>query len=402
MHPLLRSFEKLRPKFEEGGPLRPLWPVYEALETFVFTPATTTSGPPHVRDALDMKRYMITVFYALIPCILFGMYNAGFQYHRAAGMAEAPLWAHLLRGARLVVPIIVTSYAVGGFWEVLFAAVRKHEINEGFLITGILFPLTLPPTIPLWQVAAGITFGVVVAKEIFGGVGFNVLNPALASRAFLYFAYPAQMSGDAVWIAAPAGHGLAEGVSGATALAVAKSAPAGVDIVAHLAEAGHTLRSMTLGLEPGSLGETSAVAVLLGMAVLLVTGVGSWRIIVGGLLGLALTAGSINLLPAGTLQAYPILALPFWYEMVMGGALFGIVFMATDPVSAAATNEGKWIYGFLIGALTVVVRLFNPAYTAGNMLAILFMNAMAPLIDYAVLRAHVANRARYLERGRRA
>lgn len=396
MHPLLKALQRWRPKFEEGGSLRSLYPVYEALETFLFTPATVTAGPPHIRDRLDNKRYMITVFYALIPCILFGIYNAGFQFHRAGGGGAVSFWSHWREGARIVLPIILTSYAVGGFWEVLFAAVRKHEINEGFLVTGILFPLTLPPTIPLWQVAVGISFGVVIAKEIFGGVGFNVLNPALASRCFLYFAYPANMSGDSVWVAVPAG-GMVDGISGATALAVAKAAPAGADIVAHLAAAGHTLRSMAIGLEPGSIGETSAVAVLIGMAVLLASGVGAWRIIVGGLLGLSVTAWMVNWLPAPIIHASPALGLPFYYELIMGGALFGVVFMATDPVSAAATNEGKWIYGFLIGALTVMVRMFNPAYPAGNMLAILFMNVMAPLLDYAVLRVHIRNRRRYLE-----
>ncbi|MCX7819130.1 MAG: NADH:ubiquinone reductase (Na(+)-transporting) subunit B [Kiritimatiellae bacterium] len=401
MDTLLKLLERWRPKFETG-PLRPLWPVYEALETFLFTPAHTTDGPPHLRDQLDMKRYMITVLYALVPCILFGMYNAGVQAYKAAGIAGAPFWPTLALGARLVLPIIITSYAVGGLWEVLFAAVRKHEINEGFLITGILFPLTLPPTIPLWQVAAGISFGVVIAKEIFGGVGFNVLNPALAARAFLYFAYPAQISGDRVWAALPPGATLADGFSGATSLAVAKAAPAGANAAQLLADAGFPFRTMVMGFEPGSIGETSAIAVLLGALLLLLTGTGSWRIMAGGLIGLLGTAWLVGRLPPSVLAAHPFLSLPPHYHLVMGSSLFGIVFMATDPVSAAATNEGKWIYGALIGALTVIVRAFNPAYPEGTMLAILFMNVMAPLLDYLVLRVHIRNRRRYLESFARA
>lgn len=401
MHPLLNAFERVRPAFERG-PLRPLWPVYEALETFLFTPDHTTDGPPHIRDHLDIKRYMITVLYALIPCILFGMYNAGVQAFRAAGAGPQPFGPTFALGARLVLPIIITSYAVGGVWEVLFAAVRKHEINEGFLITGILFPLTLPPTIPLWQVAAGITFGVVIAKEIFGGVGFNVLNPALAARAFLYFAYPAQISGDRVWAALPPGATLADGFSSATSLAIAKATPAGAAAAAHLADAGLSWRAMLVGLETGSIGETSVIAVLIGALILLITGTGAWRIIAGGVLGMVGTAWLLGRLPAAVLAAHPFLGLPAHYHLLMGSSLFGIVFMATDPVSAAATNEGKWIYGALIGALTVVVRTFNPAYPEGVMLAILFMNVMAPLVDYLVIRVHIRHRRRYLESFARA
>ncbi|MBU4459109.1 MAG: NADH:ubiquinone reductase (Na(+)-transporting) subunit B, partial [Verrucomicrobia bacterium] len=290
-----------------------------------------------------------------------------------------------------------TSYAVGGFWEVLFAAVRKHEINEGFLITGILFPLTLPPTIPLWQVAAGISFGVVIGKEIFGGVGFNVLNPALTARCFLYFAYPGQISGDKVWIATPLADRLVDGFSGATALSVAKGAPAGANVFDHLAQAGHTLKSMVVGLEGGSIGETSAIAVLIGALILIVTGVGAWRIMAGGVLGVAVVGSLVNLIHGPAAAANPMFALPFWYDLAMGGVLFGLVFMATDPVSAAATHAGKWIYGFLIGALTVVIRMFNPAYPAGAMLAILFMNVMAPLVDFIVLQVHIRGRRKYLE-----
>jgi Na+-transporting NADH:ubiquinone oxidoreductase subunit B len=344
-----------------------------------------------------MKRYMITVAFALIPCLLFGMFNAGYQHNLAAGMVglRAHFWSHLWEGVKIVLPILIVSYGVGGFWEVLFATVRKHEISEGFLISGLLFPLTLPPSIPLWQVAAGISFGVVIGKEIFGGVGFNILNPALAARCFLYFAYPGQISGDGVWTHLPAR--VADGWSGATALSVAKGAPAGVPVVDTLASAGHTLKSMAIGLEPGSIGETSVPMILLGAGLLLLTGVAAWRIMAGGVLGMVCLHGLVGFLPPAVLQAHPMLTVPWYYELAMGGALFGIVFMATDPVSAAATDTGKWIYGFMIGALTVMVRLFNPAYPEGNMLAILFMNVMAPMVDYFVVQAHIRRRRRYLE-----
>jgi len=302
---------------------------------------------------------------------------------------------HILVGLRLVLPIIIVSYAAGGFWEVLFAITRKHEINEGFLVTGLLFPLTLPPTIPLWQVAVGISFGIVIGKEIFGGTGFNVLNPALTARCFLYFAYPAQISGDKVWASVKDWGHVAEGFTGATSLAVAKATPPTDHAIHALQQAGFTLKSMIIGLEPGSIGETSVIAVALGLLILVITGVGSWRIIAGGILGTAVTATLVHLLPQPIHQLDPIVQLPWYYDLVMGGMFFGIVFMATDPVSAAATNPGKWIYGFLIGLLTVTIRAFNPAYPAGNMLAILFMNVMAPLIDHMVVQVHIKRRLKY-------
>ena len=393
-----QMMDKMRPWFAPGKPLHLFHSVFEATDTFLLTPPDVTDGPPHVRDALEMKRTMMLVVIALIPCTLFGIFNAGYMHNLANQVPGAGFVQHVLQGLRLVLPIIIVSYAVGGFWEVLFATVRKHEINEGFLVTGLLFPLTLPPTIPLWQVAVGISFGVVIGKEIFGGTGFNVLNPALTARAFLYFAYPAQISGDTVWtsIADPA-H-VADGFSGATSLAVAKAAPAGVRVIEFLRESGFTLKSMIMGLEPGSLGETSVIAVALGLFVLLLAGLGAWRIVAGGILGTAVTVTALNLLPEATRMAHPLFQLPFYYDLAMGGLFFGIVFMATDPVSAAATRAGKWIYGFLIGFLTIVIRTFNPAYPAGNMLAILFANVMAPLIDHAVVQLHIRQRARYLER----
>lgn len=391
--------QKMKPLFMPGGILAKAFPVFEAADTFAFTGSEVTTGAPHVRDQVDMKRWMITVAFALIPCLLFGMFNAGFQYNTACGKGGITehFWLHLWEGAKMVLPIVLVSYAVGGFWEVLFAIVRKHEISEGFLLTGLLFPLTLPPTIPLWQVAVGVSFGVVIGKEIFGGVGFNVLNPALTARCFLYFAYPGQISGDAVWARMPP-----DVTTGATALSVAKASAAGSSVTDSLAHAGYTLKSMVLGLEPGSIGETSVIMILLGAALLLLGRVGSGRIMAGGILGVAAVGTLLNMLPPAMIQKTPMFALPWYYDLSMGGILFGIVFMATDPVSAAATNTGKWIYGFMIGALTMVARMCNPAYPEGAMLAILFMNVMAPLLDYFVVKGHIRGRRRYLESFRHA
>lgn len=395
---VLKMLDRLRPAFEKGRPAHFLQPLFEAVDTFAFTPPTVTPGPPHIRDALDIKRVMMFVVVALIPCTLMGIYNAGFQHHLAMGAKDVGAVRHFLEGLKIVLPIILVSYVVGGFWEVLFALVRRREINEGFLVTGLLFPLTLPPSIPLWQVALGITFGVVIGKEIFGGTGFNVWNPALTARAFLYFAYPAQISGDRVWVAVRDWGSVADGFTGATAMAVTKSAPPGVDLLEYLHSAGVSLRSIVVGLEPGSIGETSAIAVALGLAVLLVTGIASWKIIVGGILGVAAMGTAFKFLPSRLLLAHPQLQLPFYYDLAMGGVFFGIVFMATDPVSAAATSAGKWIYGFLIGALTSLLRAVNPAYPATNMMVILFCNTLAPLIDHLVVQTHIVQRQSYLKR----
>ncbi len=399
--PLLRW---VKPWFSPGGKLAAFFPVWEAADTFVATSDEVTRGAPHIRDQVDMKRWMITVAFALIPCFLFGMFNAGYQYNLVQGMGgiREHFWLHWWEGAKMVLPILIVSYAVGGFWEVVFAMVRKHDISEGFLVTGLLFPLTLPPTIPLWQVAAGVTFGVVIGKEIFGGVGYNVLNPALTARCFLYFAYPGQISGDSVWAQVPAGLVPPDGWTGATALAVAKGAPAGQNVIETLRDSGFTLQSMFFGLEKGSIGETSSLMILLGLALLLLVGIASWRIIAGGVLGIVVVGSLVNFLPEAARAASPMFELPWYYDLVMGGAFFGIVFMATDPVSAAATGPGKWIYGLGIGGLTVVVRMFNPAFPAGNMLAILFMNVMAPMIDHFVLQAHIRGRQRYFARFRHA
>ena len=389
---LLKMHDKQRHLFEKGGKFERLHPLFEAQDTFLFTPAEVTHGAPHVRDALDIKRLMITVVVALIPCVLFGIWNAGYQYNTVNQTGLTSFMDHIIRGAILVMPIILTSYIVGGLWEVGFAIVRKHPINEGFLVSGLLFPLTLPPTIPLWQVAVGISFGIVIGKEVFGGTGFNVLNPALTARAFLYFAYPAQITGDKVWTATVEGGKYIEGFTGATPLGVAM-VPHEHSLVETLNSMGFTLRSMITGIEPGSIGETSVIACAIGAVILIFSGVGSWRIMAGSLLGLVGASALMHALPDnGNLK--PLNELPFYYHIAIGSWAFGTVFMATDPVSAAATNKGKWIYGFLIGFLIVVVRIANPAYPETTMVVILFMNVMAPMIDHYVVQAHIKQRRR--------
>jgi len=389
-----QQMDKLRPLFLPGGKFERLYPLHEANETFLLTPAEVTHAAPHVRDQIDLKRAMIMVVLALIPCTLFGMFNAGYQHNIVNQVAGATFVDHLIRGMMLCLPIILTSYAVGGIWEVLFAIVRKHPVSEGFLVTGLLFPLTLPPTIPLWQVAVGITFGVVIGKEIFGGTGFNILNPALTARAFLYFAYPAQISGDKVWTSVVQGQATPDWFTGATPLRAGMIAQEGKTLAESCAAAHHSLKSMIIGLEPGSIGETSVICCLIGAVVLVLSGVGSWRIMVGCVLGLIAGSFLFQALPTPGLK--PTAALPFWYHLAMGGFAFGAVFMATDPVSGAASNPGKWIYGFLIGFLTLVIRVANPAYPEAVMLAILFMNVMAPVVDHYVVQAHIKRRARHV------
>jgi Na+-transporting NADH:ubiquinone oxidoreductase subunit B len=393
--------KNIAPLFEKGGKLERLYPLFEAGDTFARTPGDVTKGAPHVRDSIDQKRLMMFVIYALLPCLFFGIWNAGNQFNIANGVEDATLTTDLLRGSAMVLPIIFVSYLVGGIWEVLFAIVRRHEINEGFLVTGMLFPLVLPPTLPLWQVAVGISFGIVIGKEIFGGVGYNILNPALTGRAFLFFAYPAQISGDTVWV------GTArtaldnsilgtvaeniDGVTQATPLAIAAAAEKGTDAIAVLNDAGFTLWNMTAGNISGCIGSTSVIAILLGMGFLMLTGIASWRVMISGIAGCIAMGLLFNALPLENAFA----SLPFYYHLIMGGFLFGIVFMATDPVSCAATNTGKLIYGFLIGVLTVLIRVANPAYPEGAMLAILFMNVMAPLIDHFVVQSHIKKRTAY-------
>ena len=396
---LLKKLEESRHFFEPGGKLQSLYPLYEANDTFLFTPANTNRSAPFVRDSIDLKRVMITVIIALLPCVLFGIYNAGHQYNMVNAGAPQGILQDLMRGSILILPIIFVSYAVGGLWEVLFCVVRKHEINEGFLVTGMLFPLTLPPTIPLWQVAVGISFGIVIGKEIFGGTGFNILNPALTARAFLFFAYPADIIGDGVWTAVKEGGEVVEGFTGATPLGIAALLPEGMnsgDVVQALNTVGFSFVSMALGMEGGSIGETSIIPVLIGAAILVFSGIGSWRIMAGGVIGLLAMSLFLNLLPGESFKGFT--QLPFHYHLVIGGFGFGIVYMATDPVSAAATTTGKWIYGLLIGVLIVLIRVANPAYPEGVMLAILFMNVMAPTIDHFVLQAHIRKREAHLRR----
>ena len=379
-----------------GGKLEKLYPLYEANDTFLFTPDEVTRNAPHARDVLDIKRVMITVVLALIPCVLFAIYNTGYQYNVVNQIADTGFTQHVLRGLMIVMPIILVSYAVGGFWEVLFATVRKHEINEGFLVTGLLFPLTLPPTIPLWQVAVGISFGVVIGKEIFGGTGYNVLNPALTARAFLFFAYPVQITGDKVWTVLKEGAQTIEGFTGATPLGVAAIAPANIDIVTALNQAGFTFQTMLMGWEGGSLAETSLIPIAIGAIILIVTGIGSWRIMAGSVIGLFAMGWLMNGLATEEMKAFA--HLPPHYHLVVGSFLFGTVFMATDPVSAAATKTGKWIYGILIGVLVILIRVANPAYPEGVMLAILFMNVMAPTVDHFVVKSHIRRRQSYIRK----
>lgn len=390
--------------FQKGGKLEIMHPVWDAAHHFLLTSSEKTQHGPHVRDSIDLKRYMITVVIAVLPALLFGIYNAGYQSAKAYGaLADLTDTQLFLNGLVITLPIILTSYVVGGFWEVLFATIRKHSINEGFLVTGILFPLILPPTIPLWQVAVGISFGVVIGKEIFGGTGMNVLNPALTGRVFLFFSYPAEISGDKVWtwlnqtwLPFPVSGSIVDGYTGATALLVPVSAGNGADAVAamnHVAYHDFSFWNLAYGLVPGSIGETSAIAILIGAIILIITGVASWQImvstVVGGIamgcfLKFNYVAGS-DFMPA-------IMGLPSYYHLVLGGFAFGTAFMTTDPVSASATNLGKYIYGFMIGVLTVLVRVWNPAYPEGMMLAILFMNIFAPLIDYFVIQSSISRR----------
>lgn len=393
---------KSKPLFEKDGKLARLYPLYEGGETFLFVKPTRTTIGSHIRDAVDSKRYMTVVIVALLLPFLFGMYNVGFQQQAATVGWDAAkqhgLVATFLLGARYMLPLVIVSYVVGGIWEVIFAVWRKHEINEGFLVTGLLYPLVLPPTLPWWQAAVGISFGVVIGKEVFGGTGMNVFNPALVARATVFFAYGKSMTGDKAWV--DTAKGALDGYSGATPLAYVANHGTSEGVVSALNHFGTTaagvkfadysLWNMFVGLIPGSMGETSKLAILIGALVLIITGVGSWRIMVScvaGLLSLALLCSHWP-----HVSASDKVTLPWIYHLMMGGFAFGTVYMATDPVSAAATNLGKWIYGFCIGALVIVVRLFNPAYPEGVMLAILMMNAFAPLIDYVIVQRHIDRR----------
>ncbi|MDH3329522.1 MAG: NADH:ubiquinone reductase (Na(+)-transporting) subunit B [Desulfobulbaceae bacterium] len=397
MKHISKLLDKIAPKFEKGGPLERWYPLYEATDSFLFASGRVTKTAPHVRDAVDMKRIMITVVIALIPCVFMAIWNTGFQGNSAlqamgidvpagwrgfilsfVGCNPDSLFSNLVHGSLYFLPVYLVTMIVGGICEFFFNVIRRHEISEAFLVTGLLYPLTLPPTIPLWQAAAGITFGIIFGKEVFGGVGRNFMNPALVSRAFVFFAYPAQMSGDLVWTAV-------DGFTKATPLgSLSAAAPGQV-----LQSLDITWSQAFLGTIPGSMGETSTLACLLGAAILLATGIGSWRIMGSMLLG----AVGISLVfwLVGS-PANPMFAVPPHWHLVLGGFAFGLVFMATDPVSAASTHTGQWIYGLFIGMLAIVIRVLNPAFPEGVMLSILLGNILAPLIDYFVIQANIKRR----------
>ena len=381
MQQLLKGLlERIEPLFEKGGKLEKLYPAYDAFATLAFVLPNRTEAGAHIRDDFDSKRMMVTVILALIPCTLVGIYNIGLQRLLAMGV-EPALAPALVQGLIRFLPILIVTYAVGLGWEFLFAVVRRHEVSEGFLVSGFLVALIVPPSIPLWQLAVATTFGVIIGKEIFGGTGMNIFNPALVVRAFLFFAYPAQISGDRVWVAL-------DGYAAASPLAVVAEG-AEMPIVDMLAAQGVTWWNSFIGLIPGSIGETSTLAILLGIGLLLITGVGSWRIMLSMLAGGVLMAGILNLAAP---DPGHFLALPIHYHLTLGGFAFGLAFMATDPVSAAATDTGKLIYGFLCGVLSILVRILNPAFPEGVMLAILFMNMFAPLIDHFVVRSNIKKR----------
>ncbi|MDD1783456.1 NADH:ubiquinone reductase (Na(+)-transporting) subunit B [Enterovibrio sp. ZSDZ35] len=406
----LKNFlEDIEHHFEPGGKHEKWFALYEAVATLLYTPGQVTKRGAHIRDSIDLKRIMIMVWIAVFPAMFWGMYNTGHQAVLALNAmysgdqltaiidgnwhywltemvggtlsAEAGWGSMMLLGATYFLPIYATVFLVGGFWEVLFCMVRKHEVNEGFFVTSILFALIVPPTLPLWQAALGITFGVVVAKEIFGGTGRNFLNPALAGRAFLFFAYPAQISGDLVWTAA-------DGFSGATALS--QWAVGGQGALVHNVT-GQTISWMDafIGNIPGSIGEVSTLAILIGGAMIVAMRIASWRIILGTMIGLVATATLFNIIGSDT---NPMFSMPWHWHLVLGGFAFGMMFMATDPVSASFTNKAKWWYGILIGAMAVMIRVVNPAYPEGMMLAILFANLFAPLFDNLVVQGNIKRR----------
>jgi Na+-transporting NADH:ubiquinone oxidoreductase subunit B len=393
MKALKNLFNATRPHFESGGRLKGLNPLFDAIETVAFAPALTTKADAHVRDSLDLKRFMTFVIISLMPPFFYGIYNTGYQAGVASGL-DAGVVSSVLRGAWVVLPMLMVSYAVGLFWEILFASVRGHKISEGFLVSGLLFPMTLPPTTPLWQVAVGISFGVVIGKEIFGGTGRNILNPALTGRAFLFFAYPVSMSGDRVWtVVQQTGQQAVDAVTAATPLALSPLAASGKALSTILTDAGYTFERLFLGNIPGSVGETSALLILIGAVFLIATGVANYRIMIGGVIGALAVAypGYLVYLSSGGESAHMFSVHPTWH-LVMGSFAFGIVYMATDPVSAPGINLSRWIYGIAIGALTVMIRVFNPAYPEGVMLSILFMNLFAPLIDHFVIKARLRKR----------
>ena len=379
-------------------------PAFNALHTFLYLPNEVTHGGTHIKAADDLKRTMNTVILSLVPCLIFGMFNAGYQHYRAIDIANGIVrevslfgnfitWDNLILGAITVLPLVVVSYAVGLAVEFLFAVIKGHEVEEGYLVTGMLVPLIVPIDIPLWMLAVAVVFGVVIGKEVFGGTGMNILNPALTIRAFLFFAYPTWMSGDKVWVhEAVERAGTSEAISGETILG---SYAQNQDII-------YSLSEMFYGFIPGSVGETSKLLIILGALILIFTKIGSWRIIFSTILGALFMGVIFNLVIDAELisessKFYGLMSVPYWQHLLIGSILFGAVFMATDPVSASQTNKGKWIYGFLIGFISIMIRVFNPAYPEGVFLAILLMNVFAPTIDHYVVKANVKNRLNRLK-----
>ena len=373
---------KIKPHFEDGGKLKKFWPAYDAFETFLFVPNHTTRQGVHIRDAVDLKRTMVTVIIALIPALLFGMWNIGQLHYNATGQTEFSIMDAFLFGSMKVLPLILVSYIVGLTIEFAFAVYRGHSVNEGYLVTGLLIPMVMPVDVPLWMVAVSVAFAVVIGKEVFGGTGMNILNPALTARAFLFFAYPTKMSGDEVWIHT-GGMSTVDGFSGATPLAdLAANIPLDISLIG----------SFFVGNMAGSVAETSTLAILIGAAILIITGVGSWRTMISVFVG-----GYIMGLLFNLWGANEYMNLPAHIHLLLGGFAFGAVFMATDPVTASQTNKGKWIVGFLIGILAILIRVFNPAYPEGMMMAILLMNVFAPLVDHYIIQGNIARRLKRIK-----
>ncbi len=378
-----QRLDKIREPFNKGNKLEKYAPAINALDTFLFTPNHTTKKGAHIRDAVDLKRTMITVVLALVPALIFGMWNGGYQYYSQLGEAFT-FWDALGHGALKIIPMIAVSYAVGLGIEFAFAIYRGHEVNEGYLVTGLLIPMIMPIDIPLWMVALSVVFAVLIGKEAFGGTGMNILNPALTARAFAFFAYPTYMSGNTVWVS---NAGEVDAVSGETILGSLASG----------SEVSYSAMDMFYGVIPGSIAETSVLCILAGALLLVLTKVGSWRIIVSAFIGAAIMGLIFNALPSLGLEGNALTNFPWYLHLIVGGLAFGIVFMATDPVSAAQTMKGKWIYGFLIGFLSVMIRVFNPAYPEGVMLGILLMNVFAPTIDHYVIQANINRRKKRLK-----
>lgn len=375
---LREKIDRIKPHFTEGGRFSKLRSVFEGFETFLFVPDKVTFRGAHIRDAIDLKRTMTVVLVALMPALLFGMWNTGYQHFRSVGI-EAGFLQMFLFGLVKLLPLIIVTYVTGLGIEFIAAQIRGHEINEGFLVSGMLIPLIVPIDIPLWMLALATAFAVILGKEVFGGTGMNVLNPALTARAFLFFSYPGWMSGDKVWIEGlTQGKNIVDGFSGATPLGL---------LAQNQGDLLPSFRDMFIGTIPGSVGETSTLAILIGAFILIVTGIGSWKIMLSTLGGAVFMGLIFN-----AIGANPYMEVPFYYHLVMGGFAFGLVFMATDPVTASQTETGKWIYGFMIGLLSILIRVVNPAYPEGVMLAILLMNVFAPLIDYYVVQANIKRR----------